>query len=144
VATGTGDTPPIPRPTPEQAAPVQGYVPAPPVQGYVPPPPVAGYLPAVPSPAGGYLAYAPARPRSLSVASLACGIAGVVFSVIFFGFGFGLAAVITGHLAVKRQPWGRSFWLTGLITGYVALAISLIEFLVLLVIFLLPFLDYGY
>jgi hypothetical protein len=55
------------------------------------------------------------------------GIVGVFFS---FGYGFGLfpsiAAIITGHLARKRQPYARGYWLAGLICGYVGLGISVL------------------
>jgi len=55
------------------------------------------------------------------------GIVGVFFSL---GYGFGLfpsiAAVITGHLARKRQPYARGFWLAGMICGYVGLGISVL------------------
>ena len=118
------DIPPVP-PAPSSAL-------TPPVE----PPPAAPVAPpaatepprvdpnAPPAPYTG--AYTPGPPQGLSIASLACGIGGVVFS--FFGFGFlpALAAVITGHLAQKRQPHARGYWLTGLITGYVGLGISVL------------------
>jgi hypothetical protein len=55
------------------------------------------------------------------------GIVGVFFALIE-GFGFlpSLAAVITGHLARKRQPYARGMWLTGLICGYIGLGISVL------------------
>ena len=55
-----------------------------------------------------------------------CGIAGVLLSFFSAGFLPGIAAVITGHLAAKRQPWAKGLWMTGLITGYVSVAISLL------------------
>jgi hypothetical protein len=55
------------------------------------------------------------------------GIVGVVFSFVWaLGFLPSLAAVITGHLAQRRQPQAKPFWLAGIITGYVGLGISLI------------------
>ncbi len=73
------------------------------------------------------VAYAPQPQSGLSVASMVLGIVGIVFSL---GYGFGLfpsiAAVITGHLARKRQPHARGYWLAGLVCGYVGLGISLL------------------
>jgi hypothetical protein len=60
------------------------------------------------------------------------GIGGLLFTLFGFGFLPALAAVITGHLAQKRQPYARPFWLTGIITGYIGLAISLIIGIVLI------------
>jgi hypothetical protein len=57
------------------------------------------------------------------------GIGGLVLWLFGLGFLPSLAAVITGHLAVKRQPYAKAFWLTGLITGYIGAAISLISLL---------------
>jgi hypothetical protein len=55
------------------------------------------------------------------------GIAGAFFS---FAYGLGLfpsiAAIITGHLARKRQPYARGFSLAGIICGYVGLGISVL------------------
>jgi hypothetical protein len=99
---------------------------------YVPPPPVdfssPTYQPAA-YPPGYAAAYygAPQPPRGLSIASMVLGIAGVFFS---FGYGFGLfpsiAAVITGHIARKRQPYASGMSLAGLICGYVGLGISVL------------------
>jgi hypothetical protein len=119
--------PPI-EPTPPLAPPVpQPYPPAPPGYGGRPGQPyVAGYY------ASGY--YAP-QPRGLAIASMLTGIAGVFFS---FAYGFGLlpsiAAIITGHLAQKRQPHARGMWLAGLICGYVGLAISVLWIIAIVVV----------
>jgi hypothetical protein len=77
-----------------------------------------------------YGAPAPMPPRGLSIASMITGIAGVFFS-LGYGFGFlpSLAAVITGHLARKRQPYARGMWLSGLICGYIGLGISVLWFI---------------
>jgi len=69
----------------------------------------------------------PTPPQGLSIASMILGIAGILFG---FAYGFGLfpsiAAVITGHIARKKQPHARGFWLAGLITGYIGIGISVI------------------
>ncbi|BCW69198.1 hypothetical protein NicSoilB8_02420 [Arthrobacter sp. NicSoilB8] len=71
----------------------------------------------------------PAAPKTLSIASMCCGIAALV------GFGFfllpQLAAVILGHLALRREPAGRGMAIAGLVMGYVGIAITIL----LLVIF---------
>ena len=69
-------------------------------------------------------AYAPAEPKSLSIASMVCGIAALL------GFGFILlpqiAAVVLGHLALSREPSGRGFAIAGLAMGYFALLITVV------------------
>jgi hypothetical protein len=111
---GTPSLVPYPAPQP--------YPPAPPGYGGQPGQPYVGY-------------YTPQPQRGLATASMVTGIAGVFFA-LFEGFGFlpSLAAVITGHLARKRQPYARGMWLTGLICGYIGLGISLIWIVVLIVI----------
>ena len=117
-----------------------------PQAGYAAPP--AGYV-APPAAYGQPYAYAPvaAGPvQGLSITSMILGIASVVLSFIGFGFLFALGAVITGHLAQRRQPYARPFWLTGLITGYIGLGISLLTGLVLVVAFIAGIASnsYGY
>jgi hypothetical protein len=62
------------------------------------------------------------------------GLAGLVLTLVWLGFLPALAAVITGHLAQRRQPAARGFWLTGIITGYVGIAISVIGLLFLVLV----------
>ena len=131
------DVPPIPVPAPEQAAAAQ-QPPVPPVSGYTtagdsgatpPPPPYVAPAPPAYGAAPAYAtpAYAtPAPPQGLSLASLICGIGGVVLSFFSVGLLPSLAAVITGHMAVKRQPYAKGLWLTGIITGYVGILFSVI------------------
>jgi hypothetical protein len=92
--------------------------------------PVAGYAapPAQPAayPAGAYTPQPAGPPQGLSIASMILGIGGLLLSFVGFGFLPALAAVITGHLAQRRQPYARPFWLTGIITGYVGVGINLI------------------
>ena len=64
---------------------------------------------------------------------MVCGILGVLSSFALFGILPSIAAVITGHIAVRREPAARGFWLTGIITGYVGIVVSILVFLVLLV-----------
>ena len=113
----SGDLPPAPPPLPPEGAPA-----------YTTP---TYTSPAYTTPG----AYAPARPQGLSIASLICGIAGVVLSFGGLGLLPSIAGIVTGHLARKRQPWARGLWLTGMITGYVGLAISIIAGIIIIIIF---------
>ena len=131
-ASSENDVPPIPTPAPEQAATAQ-QPPVPPVSGYTtagdagatPPPPP--YVAPTPPAYGAAPAYAtPGPPQGLSLASLITGIGGVVLSFFSVGLLPSLAAVITGHMASKRQPYAKGLWLTGIITGYVGILFSLI------------------
>jgi len=137
--------PPIPVPPPAGAVPPVEPPPAAPAQPpAAPPPPAAGspyaptagspYAPPPPAPYGaaGYAAQPAAPAQGLAIASLACGIGGLLLVFIGFGFFASVAAVITGHLAQRRQPYARGFWITGLITGYIGIGIGLIFGLVLL------------
>ena len=97
--------------------------PAQPAQQYVQPSPYA--QPGSPN-AYGQPAYygVPSAPKTLSIASMCCGIAALV------GFGFfllpQLAAVILGHLALRREPAGRGMAIAGLVMGYVGIAITVL------------------
>lgn len=77
----------------------------------------------------------PPEPKGLSIASLCCGIA------VYLGFGFFIlpqvAAVVLGHLALRREPSGRGMAIAGLVLGYVGVAITI------LVIGLLAALGFG-
>ncbi|MFD5215012.1 DUF4190 domain-containing protein [Microbacterium sp. NPDC058345] len=85
-------------------------------QPYQPPQPYAVH-PAQP--------YAQPRPTSgLAVASLVCGLAGLVLSWLVFPILASVAAVITGHMALKQTGQrpdlaGRGLAIAGLILGYV-------------------------
>ncbi|WP_416403641.1 DUF4190 domain-containing protein [Arthrobacter sp. LFS091] len=65
-----------------------------------------------------------AEPKGLSIASMCCGIA------IFVGFGFfilpQIAAVILGHIALKREPAGKGMAIAGLVMGYIGIALTVI------------------
>ncbi|PRB15544.1 hypothetical protein CQ042_08645 [Microbacterium sp. MYb62] len=134
--------------------PMQSYPGAPPA--YAPPgqaPP--GFPPAQP----GYAPYGVASPpvfaprptSGLAVTALVCGIAGAVLFWALIPVLASIAAVITGHLAlgqIKRDPGvgGRGLAITGLILGYVVIAISAFTLVATIISFLfvgafsLPFL----
>ncbi|MCU1425960.1 MAG: hypothetical protein JWM51_2251 [Microbacteriaceae bacterium] len=110
--------------------------------GAFPPPPTYGdaiqaaqpypYTPAVAGP-----------PRGISVASMICGIAGVVIAVFWMGLLPAVAAVVLGHMGQRKQPYARPFWLTGIITGYVGVAIGLIQAVILVALIVSGFSQMG-
>ena len=121
---------PIPAPEPAPAPPASPYATAP--QAPVPPAPYGQQQPygqaaygqqAYQQPAaygqrpyGAYQNPSAGAPQGVSIASLICGIAGII------GIPFvPLAAIILGHIGQKNQPYAKGLWLTGLITGYVGL-----------------------
>ena len=73
----------------------------------------------------------PPEPKGLSIASLCCGIAA------FVGLGFfllpQLAAVILGHMALKREPSGKGMAIAGLVMGYVAIALTILVIVLIVV-----------
>jgi hypothetical protein len=90
-----------------------------PMSDYQPtPPPSTPYAPAP----------APAKSPILSILSLIFGILGVLLSLFLFGTGFlpGAAAVVLGFLGRRKEPQAKGMWLTGLITGFVAVGIAIV------------------
>ena len=69
---------------------------------------------------------------------MVCGIVGLVLSFFLFGFLPALAAVILGHIGMKKEPTAKGFSLTGLITGYAGLALSLLVGLIMLAAIFIP------
>lgn len=85
----------------------------------------------------------PPEPKSLSIASLCCGIA------VFLGLGFfilpQIAAVVLGHLALLREPAGRGLAIAGLVLGYIGLAMTAIVLtFIVMAIFTAANSGYGY
>ncbi|MDQ1546808.1 MAG: hypothetical protein QOH69_1712 [Actinomycetota bacterium] len=126
-----GSVPPIePVPVTPPAVPVTP--PPPPVPPTVdpyaastPPPPAYGAPAYAPAYQAGYYG-APQPPKGLAIASMVTGIVSIVFSVYGFGILPSIAAIITGNLARKRQPYARGFWLAGLICGYIGLGLAIL------------------
>lgn len=58
------------------------------------------------------------EPRTLSIASMVCGIASVIMGWLLLPQ---FAAIITGHLALRREPSGKRMSITGLVLGYLCL-----------------------
>ncbi|GGH95800.1 DUF4190 domain-containing protein [Arthrobacter liuii] len=60
----------------------------------------------------------PVEPKTLSIASMVCGIASVIMGWLLLPQ---FAAIITGHLALRREPSGRGMSIAGLVLGYLCL-----------------------
>jgi hypothetical protein len=60
----------------------------------------------------------PAEPKGLSITSLVCGISSVMLGMMLIPQ---IAAIITGHLALGREPSGKGMSITGLVLGYLCL-----------------------
>lgn len=60
----------------------------------------------------------PAEPKTLSIASMVCGIASVIMGWLILPQ---IAAIVTGHIALKREPAGKGMSITGLVLGYLCL-----------------------
>ncbi len=88
-------------------------------------PPNPGQPAYQPAPQAGYQP-APAAPsKTLSIISMVAGIVGILSSG-FFGLA-AIAAVVLGFMGKKREGEpAKGFWLTGIITGFVGIAIMVI------------------
>lgn len=135
--------PPYAAQPPYPAPPAQGYPGAAAQPGYgVPQQPYGAVVPAQPLYAP--VAYAPPQPNSgLAIASLICGLSGLLLFWLFAPVIASVIAVITGHMALKQirsNPvlGGRGMAITGLITGYIGIGIVVAEilFFVLSLLFL--------
>jgi hypothetical protein len=100
-----------------------------------PPAPSQPSYPAAPAAGSGSPYAAPYQPgqggapkKGLAITSMVLGIVSVVLflPLWFLTFFTGLAALITGVLARKRNPEAKGFALAGIITGVVGLLLSLI------------------
>lgn len=127
--------------TPEQPlgdAPEASYPPAPPVPPMAPPPPAgpdAAYgVPADAAYAQPYAAGPVKKSPVLSILSLIAGIVGLLGSWIviipivgsILDLFIPAAAVVLGFIAKRKEPQARGMWITGIILGFVALAIAII------------------
>jgi len=79
----------------------------------------APYLqPASPYGQAAYYGMQMQQPKGLSIASMVCGIASVLLGWFMIPQ---IAAIITGHLALRREPTGKGMSITGLVLGYLCL-----------------------
>lgn len=94
-----------------------------------------------PSPYGQQAYYGmPVEPKTLSIASMVCGIASVIMGWLMLPQ---IAAIITGHMALRREPAGRGMSITGLVLGYLCL-LGYGGFWLLLIIGVAMSSSYGY
>ncbi len=134
--------------TPDAPTPDPGAQPAayPPSAGYPPAPPAYGAAPpAYPSapqayaagaqsyaPAPGYSGYVQPKTNTLAIVSLVSSIAGFI---IFYFIG-SIVGIITGHISLSQlktsNEGGRGLAISGLIVGYVGLALSIIGTIVMI------------
>lgn len=84
------------------------------------------------------------KPAVLSIISLVLGILGVVgFFVVFIPIVGSImqlfipaAAVVLGFLGKQREPWAqKGLWLTGIVLGFVGLAIAIISLIGWIILF---------
>ncbi|BDZ44983.1 DUF4190 domain-containing protein [Naasia aerilata] len=84
----------------------------------------------------------PVAATPLSLAALLTGIGGIVFGWAFLGLP-SIAAVVLGHLALRREADGRRLALPGLILGYVGIAGAVLLVVLIVASLTLPFLFLG-
>ncbi len=127
------------RPDPYEQAPAEepaaaaSTAPVPPANPYIQSTPTNPYAPS----------YAGTPPQGLSIASFVLGIASVVMCC-FGGVLFAIPAVILGHLGQRNQPRARGFWLTGLILGYIGVALGLLSIVYYIALFAMSASSSGY
>lgn len=75
--------------------------------------------------------------KTLSLISMITGILGVLLIITTWpAILLGIAAVVLGHLGQRREKVaGKGFWVTGLITGYLAIVGGVIWLIVSIAIF---------
>jgi hypothetical protein len=96
----------------------------------VPSPAYGQPQPYAPQPAGQPQPYAQqpygqaVAPKGLSITSMILGILGAFGSLFSLGFVPAVVGVVLGFVARKSQPHAKTFWMTGIITGFVGIGIS--------------------
>jgi len=146
------DVPPVPGQPDAPRSPADPPAPPPsyaaPAYPASPPPATPAYAPANPYPANLYPAnpYAatPAKKQPmLSIFAMIAGIIGLLGGAIafipfiggFLGLFFPVAAVVLGFLGKKREPQARGFWITGIVTGFVAVGLMLLSIVLWAIVF---------
>ena len=81
----------------------------------------------------------PASPQGMSIAALVLGALGILVGWSMLGAP-SIAAIVLGHLALRREPAGRTLAITGLVLGYVGVAIGLLVAIFVIAAVVLPFL----
>lgn len=76
------------------------------------------------------------EPKGLSIASMVCGIASLILGWIMIPQ---VAAIVTGHLALRREPSAKGMSITGLVLGY----LCLLGYGAMWLIFIIALMSYG-
>ncbi|MCC6270762.1 MAG: DUF4190 domain-containing protein [Microbacteriaceae bacterium] len=94
---------------------------------------VPDQTPVPPTPPAAPYSAGPAKPSTiLSLLSMIGGLVGLVLSCCFgAGFLFAVAGIVLGHMGKKKEN-ARGMAMTGLITGYIGAALSLLMWILLL------------
>jgi hypothetical protein len=88
-----------------------------------------------------YAANAPGATKSpvLSIIAMIAGILGLLVGITGWGLLISVAAVVLGHMGQRREKEAKAFWLTGIITGYAGVALNLVVFAGIILVFLFAF-----
>lgn len=108
-------------------------------------PALATTVPDATAPAAAHTAApaAPRPPQTLGIIALVLGIIGLPASAAAAGLVFGVAAAIVGHQSLRREPDARGMAMTGLVLGYISIAISVVWGIELLASVLIPLFAIG-
>jgi len=90
------------------------------------------------SPPQNYLPYPPSRPsQALAIVALVGGILSILLIVAVgpFAAPFGIAAVVTGIIALTKRHPGRGMALAGLITGAVGIVLNILVTLLIVIVY---------
>ena len=80
-----------------------------------------------------------AKSPILSILSLVGGVLGLLLACCWgAGIAFAIAGIVLGTLGRKREPNGKGLALAGLITGWVAVALCIIMWVLLILAIVLP------
>jgi len=71
----------------------------------------------------------------LGVIAMISGILGIVVGIFGWGLLLSIGGIVLGHISFSRERAAKSFWLTGLITGYVGVLINIIVLVGVFVLF---------
>ena len=128
------DLPPVnPEPTPAAPTPPPAAAPVPEQPTYAAPGYTApGASPYASAPPVG----APAKTPILSILALIGGIIGVLGSASGFTLLFSIAGVVLGFLGKRKEPAAKGLWITGIITGFVGIAINIIALVFYIIAFI--------
>jgi hypothetical protein len=78
---------------------------------------------------------APSQSPVLSIIAMIAGILGLVIGLFGWGLLFSIGGVVLGHLGQRKERAAKGFWLTGLITGYVGVALNLVVIAIWIALF---------